>query len=59
MSSDKTGRTLPRRRSAGREDFLRALLLLPLALPFGAMMHRLHARSRPAPQRCPPTCPWA
>jgi nitrite reductase/ring-hydroxylating ferredoxin subunit len=57
MSSDKTGRTLPRRRSAGREDFLRALLLLPLALPFGAMMHRLHERSRPAPQPLPADLP--
>jgi nitrite reductase/ring-hydroxylating ferredoxin subunit len=36
---------------------LRALLLLPLALPFAAMLHRLHERSRPAPQPLPADLP--
>lgn len=57
MPSDPPGRAAPRRRGTGRKDLLRALLLLPLALPFGAMMQRLHARSRPAPQPLPADLP--
>lgn len=50
MQSDKTARSLLRRRGTGRKDLLRALLLLPLAWPFGAMLQRLQVRNRPPPQ---------
>lgn len=57
MITDKPGRALPRRRGTGRKDVLRALLLLPLLLPFGAMLQRQRARDRPAPQPLPAELP--
>ncbi len=45
------------RHGTGRKDLLRALLLLPLALPFAAMMDRLRVRGRPAPQLLPAELP--
>jgi Rieske Fe-S protein len=57
MLSDKPGRAAPRRRGTGRKDVLRALLLLPLALPFGAMLHRLRTRGQTPPQPLPAELP--
>jgi nitrite reductase/ring-hydroxylating ferredoxin subunit len=57
MLSDKPARAAARRHGSGRKDVLRALLLLPLALPFGAMLQRLRARGRPAPQPLPAELP--
>lgn len=41
----------------GRKDMLRALLLLPLVLPFGAMLQRLRLRAQPPPQPLPAELP--
>lgn len=57
MLSAKPGRAAPRRRGAGRKDVLRALLLLPLAWPFGAMLQRLRVRNRRPPQALPADLP--
>lgn len=57
MSSETPGRAVPRRRGSGRKDVLRALLLLPLALPFAAMLQRLGVRGRPPPQPLPAELP--
>jgi len=57
MLSAKPGRAAPRRRGAGRKDLLRALLLLPLIWPFGAMLQRLRVRNRPRPQALPADLP--
>lgn len=57
MLSNEPGRVVPRRRGTGRKDLLRALLLLPLALPFGAMLQRLGVRGRPPPQPLPAELP--
>ena len=57
MLSDEIRRAVPRRRGTGRKDVLHALLLLPLALPFGAMLQRLHVRGRPPPQALPAELP--
>jgi len=57
MTSDEPVRAAPRRRAAGRDDALRALLLAPLLLPFGAMLQRQHVRGRPAPQPLPAELP--
>jgi Rieske Fe-S protein len=57
MVSDKPGRVVPRRRGTGRKDLLRALMLLPLALPFVAMLQRVRVRGRSAPQPLPPELP--
>jgi len=57
MTSDEPARAAPRRRAAGRDDALRALLLAPLLLPFGAMLQRQHVRGRPAPQPLPAELP--
>lgn len=54
---DGPTRPLPRRRGTDRKDLLRALLLLPLALPFGAMLQRLHVRSLRPPQPLPADLP--
>ena len=57
MTSDEPVLAAPRRRAAGRDDALRALLLAPLLLPFGAMLQRQRARGRPAPQPLPAELP--
>jgi nitrite reductase/ring-hydroxylating ferredoxin subunit len=57
MLSNTPNRAAPRRRGTGRKDALRALLLLPLAIPFVAMLDRLRVRSRPAPQPLPAELP--
>ena len=57
MLSDKPARAAPRRRGNGRKDVLRALLLLPLALPFAAMLDRLRVRGRSPPQALPADLP--
>lgn len=57
MSTENSGRAALRRRGNARKDVLRALLLLPLALPFGAMLQRLRVRGRPAPQALPAELP--
>lgn len=57
MLSDKPGRVVPRRRGTGRKDMLRALLLLPLALPFVAMLERVRVRGRAPPQPLPAELP--
>ena len=57
MTSDEPVRSAPRRRASGRDDALRALLLAPLLLPFGAMLQRQHVRGRPAPQPLPAELP--
>jgi Rieske Fe-S protein len=57
MLSDKTPRAAPRRRGTGRKDLLRALLLLPLALPFAAMLQRQRVMNRPQPQVLPAELP--
>ena len=56
MSPDKPA-VAARRHGTGRKDLLRALLLLPLALPFAAMMDRMRVRGRPAPQPLPAELP--
>lgn len=57
MSSDLPVRAVPRRRGSGRKDVLRALLLLPLVLPFAGMLQRLRQRNQPAPQWLPAELP--
>jgi nitrite reductase/ring-hydroxylating ferredoxin subunit len=57
MPSDTPRSATSRRRRAGRRDILRTLLLLPLLLPFGAMLQRLGVRGRPPPQPLPEGLP--
>ena len=57
MLSEPPGRPAPRQRDRGRKELLRALLLLPLALPFAAMLQRLRAVGRPPPQPLPAALP--
>lgn len=57
MPSDPPRRTAPRRRGTGRKDVLRTLLLLPLAIPFAAMLQRLRVVGRPPPQVLPAELP--
>lgn len=56
-TSDDSARAASRRRVAGRRDAWRALLLLPLAWPFLAMVQRIRARGRPEPQPLPAELP--
>lgn len=57
MPNNQSERTVPHRRGSGRKDALRALLLLPLLIPFGAMLNRIGVRSRPAPLSLPAELP--
>ncbi len=57
MSSERPGRARRQRPGAGRKDVLRALMLLPLALPFWHMLQRQRVRNRPPPQPLPAALP--